>query len=669
MADDKAGPALFRFGVFELDLRAAEIRKQGLRIRLRGRPYEILNILIDRPGDLVSRDELRERLWAADTFVDFDHGLNAAVNKLREVLGDSADNPRFIETVPRRGYRFIAPVARVARGATSGAPTVAAPPGAVEAISERREEDVLPDLAVPASPPPAPGPGVTPAAPVASPPPPRSVPWATLLAVVLALGLAAFLALRRGPAAPPAGLVRLAVLPFQNLSGDPGREYFVDGMTDALIAELAQVGALRVISRTSVMAYKTTQKALPQIAKELNVDVVVEGSAVVTGGRARITAQLIDAASDRHLWARSYECDPGDILDVQRRVAQEITREVKVAVTTQEDERLHRSSPVEPRAHEAFLRGRAWRARWTTEGIRKAADYFREAIAIDPRYAEAHAALADAYWLMGSAGFEVRPAGETGPLAKAAAARALELDPSLPSARVVEAMVMLDHDWSFAEGEARIKRVIEQNPSYGEAMLDYSGFLASMGRAEEAVAAAQRALELDPLSTTAGQTLGWRFLYAGRCPRALPEFAKTLELDPVAYVARVGLGLCQWRAGAPEAVAELERAARDADESAWPLAVLGHARAARGEVAAARSILARLEDAGRRGYVSPIYRAFVLAGLGDKDQAFLSLDASYAERSPWMLFLPVEPELQNLRSDPRFDHLLRRMGHPLGRRG
>lgn len=463
--------------------------------------------------------------------------------------------------------------------------------------------------------------------------------------------------------------MRLAVLPFQNLSGDAGREYFVDGMTDALIAELAQVRALRVISRTSVMAYKTTRKPLPEIARELSVDVVVEGSAVVTAGRARITAQLIDAATDRHLWARSYECDPADILDVQRRVAQEITREVKVAVTTQEDERLHRASPVDPQAHEAFLRGRASRARLTREGLRRAAEYFQEAIRIDPRYAEAHAALADVYWVMGSAGFEVRPARETGPLAKAAAARALEIDPSLPSAQAIEAMVMLDHDWKFEEGEERIERVIEQNPSYGEAMISYSGYLASMGRADEAIAAAKRALDLDPLSTSAGQTVGWRWLYAGRCPKALPEFRKTLELDPMAYVARVGLGLCQWEEKSPEASVELERATRDADDSAWPLAVLGRVRADRGDPAGARAILARLEAAGRQEYVSPIYRGFVLAGLGDREGAFQSLEATYAERSPWMLFLPVEPELASLRSDPRFGDLLRRVGHPLGKKG
>jgi TolB-like protein/DNA-binding winged helix-turn-helix (wHTH) protein/Tfp pilus assembly protein PilF len=655
MGDENPAPTLLRFGVFELDPRAAEVRKQGLRIRLRGRPYEILNILLDRPGDVVSRDELRDRLWSADTFVDFDHGLNAAMNKLREVLGDSADNPRFVETVPRRGYRFIAPVARIARSATASREAAAPAPSSAEG-------QLLEPLVLQESPSP-----VVPAS--VDRPPRRAVPWLGLAALLAALAAGAFFALRSAPVLPRSGVLRLAVLPFQNLSGDASREYFVDGMTDALIAELAQVGALRVISRTSVMAYKASPKPLPAIARELNVDVVVEGSAVVTGGRARITAQLIDAASDRHLWARSYECDPGDILDVQRRVAQEITQEVRVAVTRQEDERLHRSSPVDPQAHEAFLRGRAWRARLTTEGLRKAADYFQQAIRVAPGYAEAHAALADIYWVMGSAGFEVRPARETGPLAKAAAARALEIDPSLPSAQAIQAMVMLDHDWNFLEGEALIKRVIEENPSYGEAMISYSGYLASMGRAEEAIAAARRALELDPLSSSAGQTLGWRWLYSRRCPQAIPEFKKTLDLDPMAYVARVGLGLCRWEEKSPEATPELERAAKDADESAWPLAVLGYVHAARGDAEGARAILARLEASAKGGYVSPIYRAFVLAGLGEKDEAFRSLEATYAERSPWMLFLPVEPELSGLRSDPRFADLLRRVGHPLATKG
>jgi TolB-like protein len=491
-------------------------------------------------------------------------------------------------------------------------------------------------------------------------------PWLGVTALVAALAAAAFLTMHK-PLPPRPGVVRLAVLPFQNLSGDASREYFVDGMTDALIAELGQVGALRVISRTSVMAYKTSQKPLPVIAKELNVDVVVEGSAVMTGGRARITAQLIDAASDRHLWARSYECDPEDLLDVQRRVAQEITREIRVVVTTQEDERLRRSSPVDPRAHEAFLRGRAWRARLTPEGLKKAADYFQEALRIDPRYAEAHAALGDVYWVMGSAGFEVRPTRETGPLAKAAVARALEIDPDLPLALVVQAMLMIDHDWNFREGEERVQEVIERYPSYGMAQLEYSGYLASMGRADEAIRAARRALELDPLSSGAGQTLGWRWLYARSCPKAIPEFQRTLELDPAAYVARVGLGLCRLETSGPLALIELERAAGDSDESPWPLAVLGHARAVGGDGVRAREILARLEAAGRVQYVPPIYRAFVEAGLGETDEAFKSLEATFADRAPWMLFLPVEPELSGLRSDPRFGDLLRRVGHPLAK--
>jgi TolB-like protein/DNA-binding winged helix-turn-helix (wHTH) protein/Tfp pilus assembly protein PilF len=649
--DTTASPTLIRFGVFELDPRAAEVRKQGLRIRLRGRPYEILNILLDRSGDLVSREELRERLWSADTFVDFDHGLNAAVNKLREVLGDSADNPRFIETVPKRGYRFIAPVTRVARAT----PAIAANLD-VSALPDEIESSAHPEARL------IPSHSQGPRSPKL-----RPARWIAALLAGAILVTAAYL-LRRsaGPSRPE--VLRLAVLPFQNLSGDPSREFFVDGMTDALIAELAQVGALRVISRTSVMVYKTTRKPLPEIAKELNVDVVVEGSAVLDKGRARITAQLIDGATDRHLWARSYECDPGDLLDVQRRVAQEITAEVRVTVSTRESERFRRSSPVDPRAHEAYLRGQALRARLTTEGLRKAADYYQEAIRLDPTYAEAHSALADAYWVMGSAGFEVRPASETGPLAKAAAMRALELDPSLPSAQAVLAMVTLDHDWSFEEGEQRIRQVIDQNPSYGEAMISYSGFLASMGRAREAIAAARRALDLDPLSSSAGQTLGWRWLYARQCRSAVAEFKKTLELDPTAYVARVGLGLCRLEARSPETLEELERAAHDAGEGPWPLAVLGYARAGRGDEAGARAILAQLDEAAQRQYVSPIYRGFILAGLGDEAGALASLEATYRERSPWMLFLPVEPELAGLRKNPRFQELLRRVGHPLALR-
>ena len=641
-----SGPRLVRFGVFEADPLSGDLRKHGLRVKLRGRPFQVLALLLERPGELITRDELRTTLWATDTFVDFDHGLNAAVNKLREALGDSADNPRFVETVPRRGYRFIAPVAPVSQTPTpdpaATAPAVAPPAAAAS----------------------------TPAVSEAVQPAPIRRVWSARGIAASALALAVLVAAGaygvRRALAPPAreGPTRIAVLPFQNNSGDPSQEYFVDGLTDALITELAQIRALRVISRTSVLPYKTARKPLPVIAQELGVDVVVEGAALQSGGRVRITAQLIDARSDRHLWARSYDCDLADVLDVQRRVASEVTQEIRVAVSQTEDDRLSRSSPVDPRAYEAYLRGRVLREKLTESDVESAIEYFRSAVTYDPAYADAWAGMAAAYWILGAPGFDFRPQRETAPQAKAAARKALELDPSLASARATLAMLHLEYDWDWAAADRDMKMVLEQAPSFAKAHVWYSSYLTAMGRHEESIAAAMRGLDLDPLSATAGQTLAIRYYYAGRFDRALEHFATTLELDPGAYVARLGRAQCHWRLGQPRrALPEVERAVADSGGSVYVAAWLGYLYATSGQPARARDVLARLEDAARARYVSPFHRALVHAGLGERGLALAWLEKAYEERSGWMAYLAVEPEFAALRTDPAFRDLLRRVGH------
>ncbi len=619
---------LVRFGVFQVDLQTGDLRKQGLKVRLRGKPFEVLSLLIERKGEVVGRDELRQRLWAAETFVDFDHGVNTAVNRLREALGDSAESPRFIETIPKKGYRFIAPVLEDAELAAAVAPLAESP-----ALSR-----------------------------------PRPVPLAALALGLVALGVAGWLVYRRAPAPGRAsGTARIAVLPFRNVSGDDAQEFFADGLTDALIADLAQVSALRVISRTSVMPYKATAKRLPEIASELGVDSVVEGSVLRSGDRVRISARVVDAASDRNVWSETYERDISDILALQREVARAITAGVRVSVTPQEQARLEQSVEVSPEAYEAYLRGRySWQT-MTADGLRQGVEHMEQAIRIDPRYAPAYSGLAYCYWVMGGAGFETAPQTLTAPKAKQAAQQALAIDPGLVTAQATLAMLEIDYDWDFPRGEARMRRAIAANPGLAEPHISYSAYLAAMGRGVESIAEAKRGLELDPMSQPAAQTLGYRLFYARQHERAQAQFRKTLALDQRAFVARVGLAQALWEAGERKrALPEAERAMADSAGSPWILGWLGFAQAASGQSSQADAILARLAELAQTQYVSPIYRAMVHVGRGDREQAMAALEKAYEHRSGWMVFLNVEPTFDSLRDDPRFKDLLRRVGHAGG---
>jgi TolB-like protein/DNA-binding winged helix-turn-helix (wHTH) protein len=653
------GSRRVRFGLFEADLRSGELWKQGLTIRLRGRPFDILTLLLDHPGELVTRDELRARLWPADTFVDFDHGLNTSVNRLREALGDTADNPRFVETLPRKGYRFIAPVSELTRPAASPGPQVEARPAPGSG-----------PVAVPTPEAPAAG---APAAQPALPEPDRRRPGRTWALGALALGalLAASIGwFRVPPRTAPAGPPRLAVLPFRNVSGDAGQDYFADGLTDTLIASLAQIDGLRVISRTSVMPYKSTTKQLPEIAKELNVGAVVEGSVLRAGDRVRITARLIDAGMDRNLWAHTYDRDLADILALQGEVASAIAQGVRVAVTPQEQAHLAQPRRIDPRAYEAYLRARYFWQLMTDDNLRLGVSYLEQAIALQPDYAEAYAGLAYCYWVMGGAGFEVGPQSETAVKAKAAATRALELDPSLGSPLATLGMLEIDYDWNFEAGEARILQAIAASPSLAEAHVSYSAYLAAMGRFDEAIAEARKGFDLDPLSVVAGQTLGWRLLYAGQYDRAMVQFGKTLELQKDAFVARIGLAQSLWGKGERRrALSEGQRSYADSDRSPWVLAWLGYAYGASGQAQRAREVLAQLAEAGRSRYISPFYPAMVEVGLGENDKALAALEKAFETRSPWMVFLKVEPEFESLRTDPRFIDLLRRVGHRVETKG
>jgi len=455
----------------------------------------------------------------------------------------------------------------------------------------------------------------------------------------------------------------LAVLPIANLSGDPQQEYFADGMTEALITDLSKIGALSVISRTSVMRYKGTTKPLPEIARELNVDAVVEGSVQRSGDRVRVTAQLIGARTDTHLWAESYDRDLHDILALQDDVARAIANQIKVKLTPQEQVRLASARPVNPETHEAYLKGRYYWNKRTEEGFHRSIEYFSEATEKDPNYALAHAGLADSYIILGY--FSLLPAKEAYAKAREAATRALELDDTLAEAHNALATAKADYDWDWPGAEREFRRAIELNPGYATAHQWYGRLLSELGRHEEALAEIKRAQELDPLSLIINAVGGRILLYAGRDDLAIEQLRKTLEMDPNFAHAHWFLGMAYVRKGAlAEAIAEFQRATTLSSNFTQYKAGLGHAYARAGKSAEARKLLYELKELSKRRYVSWCDFAAIYAGLGDKDQAFACLERAYAQRDARLVELKVDARLDPLRADLRFADLLRRVGLP-----
>ncbi len=616
-----------------MDLQASELRKHGLKIKLQDQPFVILTMLLERPGQLVTREELRLKLWPADTFVDFDHGLNNAINRLREALGDSADAPRFVETLPRRGYRFVAPVegaVGVPGAEIAGAEVVAAPKQQVPSRRFRMAYLALGAAALVA-----------------------------LLAALLGLNVGGWRDWLLTRVNPP-HIESLVVLPLENVSGDPAQDYLADGMTDALITDLAQIKKLRVISRTSAKRYKGTNKSLPEIAQELSVDGVVEGTVMRSGNRVRISAQLIHAPTDRHLWAASYERDLGDILLMQADVARAIATEIRVELTPQEQTRLANAPPVNPEAYEAYLQGRYYMTKRTPGGYTKAIEYFQQAIRKDPGYAAAYAALADSYSLQGASLAATEPPKEAAEKAKAAARKALELDDTSAEAHAALGRILHFHDWDWGGAEKEFQRALELNPGYSVAYHWYSLFLHDLGRMDEAQAMIRRARQLDPVNPNIRRVDGMYLGETGQYDRAIEELQAAIELDPSHFNTRVSLGFVYERMGRyEEAIAVL----RKADELSGGLpqtrSGLGYLYAVSGKTAEAEKILQELMalPARRR---NPLAIAFLCVALGDKEEALMWLEQAYRERESSILLLRTS-YFDPLRSDPRFQDLLRRI--------
>ena len=629
-----------RFATYEVSFQSGEVRKSGLRIRLQQQPMKLLEILLERPGEVITRDELCSRVWPNESFGDFDQALNIAIAKLRTALGDSAENPRFIETLAKRGYRFIADVSVVAADALPKKPE----PG--EAIPGATELDhTLPSAGLAAA--------------------PKRRMWSrrrTMVLLALLISMSALaLWVFRSRARAPAGIRSLAVLPLENLSGDPSQNYFADGMTDELITDLAQISALRVISRTSAMVYKGARKPLPQIARELNVDAVVEGTVLRSGDQVRITAQLIDASTDKNLWSQSYEGELRDTLAVQNRVARAIADEIRINLTPQERAALTNVEVVNPEAYESYLKGRYFWNKRTADELRVALAYFNQSIEQDPKYARSYSGLADTYALLGDWQYAAMAPKQAFPEAKAAAIKALELDNTLSEAHNSLAFILDGFDWDLEAAGREFRRAIELNPGYATAHHWYAWHLSLLGQYDEAIAEMRKAQNLDPLSLIINADLAELLVIAHSYDEAIQQSLKTIEMDPNFALAHNQLAEAYIQKHMYEkAVPELRKAVQLSGNSPTCMANLARAYVLSGKRDEAVQLLNELKNRSDLGNSTAPEIAIIYASLGDPDQAMSWLEKAYEDRfNPGVL---LRPGFDPLRTDSRFRDLVRRTG-------
>lgn len=625
------GPIL-RFNDTELDVGRFEIRRNGRALRLERMPMELLILLASRQGELVTREEVVEHLWGKGVHVDADQGINTAIRKIRLCLRDTAESPIYIQTVVGKGYRFIPPIS----------PSLTAVPVNQGEPSPNLEGIDSPNISLPR---------------FSRSSMKKWLAMAVIVAAVAAVSAWLWFAHRERQDAP---IRAIAVLPLENLSADSAQDYFVDGVTDELITELAKMGSVRVISRTSSMQYKHAKGNLRKIASELNVDAVVEGAVARSGNRVRITVQLIRASSDQHLWANSYERDVSDILALQTEIAASVARELRVELA------LQVPAPTSPRilnqeAYAEYLRGRyAWNLR-REPALLEAIQHFESAIRIDPGFAQAYSALADCHTALGY--LNTRSPEETFPNARLAAQKALELDNSLaePHASLAYYYLYYARDWNASEAEFR--KAIELNPNYALAHDWYGVYLTARGRWTEALAQIKKARELDPLSMPISTDEGFSLYYSGDYDAAIKSLQETLAMDPAFPLAHLWLGRAyEEKSMYPEAIAEFEKVQKALP--GWPVAIAAtgwvYGRSGKGEDA--RRILAELNAQSKKRYVSAYAIALVYAGLGDGDEALRFLDLGLKERTNWMVWSAVDPRWQSLRGDVRFQNLLQKIG-------
>jgi TolB-like protein/DNA-binding winged helix-turn-helix (wHTH) protein/Tfp pilus assembly protein PilF len=613
---------VLRFGQFEVDLEGRLLLKNGFRIKLAEQSYQLLMVLLERPGEVITREELRQRLWPSDVVIDFDHGLNKSVQKLREALGDSAERCNFIETRQRVGYRFIAPV----QGAT---------------MQEPLKHETIVELAVAG----------------------EEKPWQrfqTVFVIAAAIlwlaGIGAWLVVRhsRTVARP---IRSLAVLPLENLSGDPNQDYFVDGMTDELITELAHIPNLRVVSRTSIVQARREHKSLPELARELEVEAVVEGSVVRSADKVRINAQLIEAASDKHLWAQSFESQTSDLVSLQDSVAREIAAQTQAALAAPLP--ITHETHLNPAAHDAYLRGRYFLSKREAD---KSTGYFQEAIRLDPEYASAYAGLADS--LESQRLLSMTRTDDHMPSGLIAARRAITLNPQNGEAYTSLGGIETTYEWNWAAAEQDLTRGIALSPSYSMAEMYYSVYLDVMNRTEEAVAHMRRALQLDPLSFFMNRHLGSTLYFARHYDEALFHLQRAAEIEPKSSVVEnwvtwiyenegnkdqaVAHDLAYLRTRTPQA--EVDRLRTTYEVQGWN--AYWHAR------------MVAIDPDSENGCGAYMLGVDSLL-VGERDQAFRWLNRALDRRCFWMVWMKANPTFDALRQDERYALLLRRMNLPL----
>jgi len=644
-----------RFGLYVADLHAAELKKGQDRVPLQNLPFRILTLLLREPGRVVTREELRQQLWPADTFVDFERGISTAVSKLREALGDSATNPRFVETVGRRGYRFIAPV-------SLAAPVEVQEQRAIDASAVAGTDQatvVLPPIDRLREP-------VLPADPTVRDRHGRRKQLIYSLGAVAciasAIAIFKFWPHQTKPAAGQQEIKSIAVLPLQNLSGDSQQNYLSDGLTEAVTTMLAQIAELRVISRTTAMHYKHADKTTPEIAKELSVDALVEGSVVRSGNHLRLTVQLVQTKDDRHIWANSYDRELEDVVSLEGELAREIAAQIRIRLTPEQVERFAQKRTVDPEAYALYLRGRHYWHQRNEESLTKSIGYFDQAIARDPTFAPAYAGMADAYLVMHFfARSTDREDRESFERAGIAAEKALALDPRSAEARNSEAYVKLWRDWDFKDAEQEFQQALAFNPNYATAHQWYAELLTMEGRYQEAIVEVNRALGLDSQSAVIHHQAGQVLNAARHYTDAIAEYKKSLELDPNMYVNYFSMYMAYRRLG-------------DFDH-AIPIGAI-HARymgkryqkafteaapvfATKGKKAFLRKSLGLWAKAPY--WDAAIGQVWDYGELHEYDKCLEVLEREYKRHNLLVIF-GLDPELDGLRPDPRYQEFLHKVG-------
>jgi TolB-like protein/DNA-binding winged helix-turn-helix (wHTH) protein/Tfp pilus assembly protein PilF len=620
-------PARYRFLDFELDCARHELRRGGAAVKLENLPFDLLVLVVESNGDLVTRERIVERLWGAGIYQDTEQGINTAIRKVRQALQDDPQQPQCLQTVVGRGYRFIAPVTREpdeSEPAVAADAEVMAPPSAV-AVTRRA--------------------------------------YSLIVALILLAVTGAAWWSSTTRRAIPAGRAMLAVLPFANLTGDPGQRSFGDGMTEEIITDLGRLNPshLGVIARTSVLRYADTTVSIKDVGRDLGVAYIVEGSVRREPEKVRITAQLIRVSDQSHIWAQSYDRESGVTLALESDVAAAIAREVNGRVAPDQHNPLLRARARDPEAYALYFQGRELWNRRTEDSMRQALDRFQAAIARDPQYAAAFAGLADTYTALGYGNY-LSPS-EAFSKARKAAEKALDLDPDAPEPHASLGYVNMYFDWNFPAAEAEFRKSIELNPSLVLAHDWYAILMLAMGRGNEAQEEFDRAVRLDPFSLPLKTDVGFQLHYRGLNERAIQELSAVLAANPAFPLAHFWRGRvygaehrCQ------EALADLASVGPALQDWQPVLAARGQTLGACGHSAEARSILDRFQQLGEQRYVTSYGVALVHAGLGEKSEAFRWLDKAYDERSHWLVWLNLDPRWNDLRGDPRFDQLRRRVG-------